>query len=51
MRIPGFLRTFNNSRITVNDKPVNALPLTSLSCFLGLEEEVLLELVSIEFTP
>lgn len=49
--IPGFLRTFNNSRITVNDKLVNVLPLTSLSCFLGLEEEVLLELIGIEFTP
>ncbi len=51
MRIPGFLRTLNNTRITVNDKQVNVLPLTPLSYFLGLEEEVFLELVDIEFIP
>lgn len=51
MRIPGFLRTLNNTRITVNDKQVNVLPLTPLSYFLGLEELVVLELADIEFIP
>ncbi|MEM3659443.1 MAG: hypothetical protein QXU11_03405 [Thermoproteota archaeon] len=51
MRIPGLLRTLNNTRITLNDELVNVIPLTPLSFFLGLEEKVLLELTDIEFIP
>ncbi|MBO3798170.1 MAG: hypothetical protein QXI42_00875 [Thermoproteota archaeon] len=51
MRIPGLLRTLNNTRITVNDELVNVIPLTPLSFFLGLEEEVFLELMDIEVIP
>lgn len=39
------------TKIAVNDKLVNVLPLTPLSYFLGLEEEVVLELVDIEIIP
>ncbi|MEM3026769.1 MAG: hypothetical protein QXI42_03825 [Thermoproteota archaeon] len=48
IRMPGPTRTSNNTRITVNDKPVNELPVALLPYLLGLRSDIHLYLRSIE---
>ncbi|MGB9718063.1 MAG: hypothetical protein ACPL4E_06435 [Thermoproteota archaeon] len=48
IRMPGPTRTSNNTRITVNDKPVSELPVALLPYLLGLRDDIHLYLRSIE---
>lgn len=46
--MPGPTRTSNNTRITINDKPVNKLPLVPLPYLLGLRGDIYLFLRNAE---
>ncbi|MEM3079226.1 MAG: hypothetical protein QXF21_02795, partial [Thermoproteota archaeon] len=48
MRMPGAARTSNHTRITINDRPLNKLPVALLPYLLGLRSDIHLYLRSIE---
>ncbi|MGQ9597100.1 MAG: hypothetical protein ACUVQY_07985 [Thermoproteota archaeon] len=48
MAMPGPTRTSNDTGITINDKPVNKLPLVPLPYLLGLRDDIYLFLKSVE---